>query len=93
MKQVETPLEGYTLKSTDMVGGCRLKLLQTDSVGEGVECSEGMTESIGGNLWASQVVRGVDEYISCLGNMEILRGHGVWVAPGVGRQSVGPGWV
>ena len=86
-------MEGYALKIKDMVGGCRLKLLQTDSVGEGVECSEGMTESIGGNLWASQVVRGVGEHIPCSGNMEILRGHGAGVAPGSGRHSVGPGWV
>ena len=57
MKQVKTPVEGYTLKVTDMVGGRRLKLLRTDSVGEEVQCSEGMTESIGGNLWASQVVQ------------------------------------
>ena len=49
-------MEGYALKITDMVGGCRLELLQTDSVGEGVECSEGMTESIRGNVWGSQVV-------------------------------------
>ena len=74
MKQVETAVEGYALKVTDTVGGRRLKLLQTDSVGKGVECSEGMTDSFEGDFWASQVVRGVGEHIPCSSNMEILQG-------------------